>query len=177
MSRLSWVQKFYWSNFAKPSQDRALFKTLVTSEISSVLEIGVGDGQRIRRVAKLAQVPDDVERLRYVGTDEFEAADDGRPHLTLKHAHQLVGRLSLRATLIPGDFSSAIPRVAHKIGPSDLLIVNGGMDPLNPTLSPICNWLNRLAHASSVMLACQEPGDELAVVDLSPIELPLQRAA
>lgn len=177
MNRLSWVQKLYWSNFAKPVQDRALFKALVNHEIASVLEIGVGDGQRMRRISRLAQLPSEAESLRYVGTDEFEAASDNHAHLSLKHAHQLAGRLSLRATLIPGDLNSALPRVAHKIGPSDLLVVNGGLDPFNPTLSPLCGWMNRLAHQSSIVLACEQPGQDLVSIDLGFLELPHHRAA
>ncbi|MCR9293031.1 MAG: hypothetical protein NXI32_09960 [bacterium] len=177
MSRLSWLERLYWSNFGKPSEDRALFKILIKHEIGSVLEIGIGCGDRMRRIAKLAQLPADATTLRYVGTDEFEAARDDQAHLSLKQAHQLAGRLDIKASLIPGDALAAVPRVAHKIGASDLIIVNGGLDPANPLDSSIGPWLNRIAHHATFLLACREPGQELIQVDLGVLDLPLSRAA
>ncbi len=116
MSRPSWLQKIYWTRFAKPVEDRELFKQLLSHPLSSILEIGVADGARMRRIAKLAQRSAGCEVLRYIGTDEFESAKDGKRHLSLKQAHQLAGQLGFKASLIPGDIHSAIPRVAHKLG-------------------------------------------------------------
>lgn len=176
MSRLSWLHKLWWAHLGKPAQERALFRQLLCQEIGSVLEIGVGDGQRMKRIAKLAQLPAGTESLRYIGTDEFEAATSGR-HLSLKQAHQIAGGLGFRASLIPGDIASAIPRVAHKMGTSDLIIVDGGLDPADPQTGLIGGWLNRLAHARSTVLACRETGGNLVVVDQSLLDLPVTRAA
>lgn len=177
MSRLSWLQKIYWSNFGKPVGDRALFRVLAKYEIGSVLEIGVGNGARMRRLAKLAQMPPGCECLRYVGTDEFEAAQDSRSHMSLKQAHQVAGRLNMKACLIPGDLSAAVPRVAHKVGASDLIIVDGGIDPESPLSGPVGPWLNRIGHATTILLGCCEPGQELIRVDSSLLDLPANRAA
>lgn len=176
MSRLSWLQKFYWTHFGKPVEERALISQLIQHPIGSVLEIGVGDGQRMQRIAKLVQLTPGAESLRYIGTDEFESAPGGR-HLSLKQAHQLATQLGFKASLIPGDACSAIPRVAHKMGACDMVIIDGGLDPSQPLSGPIGAWLNRLAHASSIVLASQDCGGTLSLVDLQQLDLPSRVAA
>jgi hypothetical protein len=177
MSRLSWLQKTYWTRIAKPLEERELFRQLVNRPVDSILEVGVGDGRRMQRIAKLVQVSDAAQGLRYIGIDEFESARDANRHLSLKQAHQLAKQLGFKASLIPGETASAIPRVAHKMGASDLLIIDGGLDPSQPLDGFIGGWLNRLAHDQSVVLACSQPGGMLAVVDSSRLELPRRAAA
>ena len=177
MGRPSWLQKIYWTRFAKPVEDRELFKQLLIHPLSSLLEIGVGDGARMRRIAKLVQLRAGCEALRYIGTDEFESALDSQQHLSLKQAHQLAGQLGFKASLIPGDVTAAVPRVAHKLGASDLLVINGGLDPQQPLAHPLGSWLNRLAHSESIVLACQQPGGALQLVDVRQLELPRRAAA
>lgn len=177
MSRPSWLQKIYWTRFAKPVEDRELFKQLLSHPISSILEIGVGDGARMRRLAKLVQRTLDCEALRYIGTDEFESSKDGQRHLSLKQAHQLAAHLGFKASLIPGDVNSAIPRVAHKLGVSDMIIIDGGLDPVQPLANFLGSWLNRLAHQDTIILACQERGGPLLLVDRQLLDLPKRIAA
>lgn len=166
MSRPSWLQKMYWSYLGKPTEERALFKVLLNRPVSSVLEIGVGNGTRTRRIARLLGLTCGAEAVRYIGTDEFESAQDSQKHLSLKQAHQLVGALGFeKASLIPGDVVAALPRVAHKFGASDLVIVDGGLDPSSPATSSVFGWLNRIAHDGSIVVACQKSGGELVEID------------
>ena len=177
MSRQSWLQKIYWSRFAKPAEERALFKFLIDHPISSVLEIGVGDGARMRRLAQLVNLASQTEQLRYIGIDEFESAQDGGRHLTLKQAHQLTSQLGFKASLIPGNVQSAIPRVAHKMGTSDLVIINGGLDLDYPLVGHIGGWINRIAHSRSTVIASTRPGGELVVIESHKLDLPVVVAA
>jgi hypothetical protein len=164
MSRLTWIQRVYWTRFSKPVSDRELVRQLIDNPISSLLEIGVGRGERMQRIAQLVTLTADSERLRYIGVDEFEAAKDGGAHLTLKAAHQVASQVGFKASLIPGDIKSAMPRVAHKFGASDLIVIDGGLDPTQPDASPIAPWLNRIAHDGSIVLACAQPGQTLTLV-------------
>jgi len=161
---LTWIQRVYWTRFSKPISDRELIRQLIGKPISSLLEIGVGLGERMHRIAQLVTLTADTERLRYIGVDEFEAAKDGGPHLTLKTAHQIASQVGFKASLIPGDIKSALPRVAHKFGASDLIVIDGGLDPAQPHASPITSWLNRIAHDNSIILACAQPGQTLTLV-------------
>lgn len=176
MSRLNWFQRFYWQKLAKPASEREMFRMLLAQPIASVLEIGVGNGQRMKRIVQLAQLKPNVTQLRYVGVDGFESAKDGGVHLTLKQAHQQATSLGLRANLIPGDLRSAMPRVAHKIGCSDLIIVDGEFDPMAPLTGPIGQWLFHITHADSVLLAAPARGQALVRVEL-PSETTLRIAA
>lgn len=158
MGRLNWFQRFYWQKLAKPVAERELFRFLISQPISSVLEIGVGNGERMKRIVQLAELAPNVTQLRYVGVDGFESAKDGGVHLTLKQAHQQATQLGLRANLIPGDLRSAMPRVAHKIGASDLIIVDAEFDVVRPLSGPIGQWLRHITHADSVLLAAPRDG-------------------
>lgn len=177
MNRPSWLQKIYWTRFAKPAEERVLFRELLKRPVGSILEIGVGDCQRMRRIAKLARLSNDVEKVRYIGTDEFESAQDGGRHLSLKQAHQIVGQLGFKASLIPGDATSAIPRVAHKFGASDVVVINGGLDVNQPLAGFVGGWLNRLAHDGSVVLACHQAGSPLSIVPAHLLQTSLPEAA
>ena len=121
MSRLTWIQRVYWTRFSKPLSDRALVRQLIDKPIASLLEIGIGRGERMHRISQLVTLTAGCERLRYIGVDEFEAAKDGGTHMSLKTAHQLASQVGFKASLIPGDLQSAMPRVAHKFGASDLM--------------------------------------------------------
>lgn len=178
MSRPSWLQKVYWNYFGKPVQERALFRVLLDRPVSSILEIGVGDGARMRRIAKLARIAGSTDAVRYIGTDEFESAEDRSRHMTLKNAYQLASQLGFKkASLIPGSPLTALPRVAHKLGISEVVIIDGGLDPLDPLSGVVGGWLNRLAHADSAVLACRQPGEELVLVDSQLLNLPIRIAA
>ncbi len=177
MSRPNWLQKIYWNNFGKPVRERALHQALLNSRFSSVLEIGVGEGARMRRIAQLIQPSSGTDTIRYIGTDEFESATDGERHLTLKQAHQLASQLGFKASLIPGDATSALPRVAHKLGVGDLVIINGGLDLTSPSTGPIGTWLNRVAHEGSTVVASQDSESPLTLVDMSWLNQAIRAAA
>lgn len=167
MSLPGWWQRFYWTRLAKPVEDRALFGYLLERPYRSVLEVGMGDGQRLRRLARLIQIPPDVDRIRYIGTDEFESAEDRQGHMRLKDAHRLAGQLGFRVALVPGPMESTMMRVAHKFGPSDLVIINGGWDPEHPHDCIAGRWLPHIAHEGSVILASKQPG-----ATLQPLAIP-----
>lgn len=177
MSRPSWLQKLYWSFLSKPVEERELVKFLLQQPISSVLEVGVGDGSRMQRIAKLVQLTAGTEQLRYIGIDPFEAATDGRVHLRLKQAHQLATQLGFKASLVPGDHASAIPRVAHKMAACDLVIIDGGLNPQSPAAGTVASWMNRLSHPNSTIIACNQPGEQLCRVPLSSFETSSGRMA
>lgn len=165
----NWLQKQYWTRIAKPAEDRALFQHLVSETVGSILEVGIGLGQRMKQIAKLAELPSNVEQLKYIGTDEFEAAADAKKHLSLKQAHQIAGSLGFKATLIPGDIQSAIPRVAHKMGAVDLIIADGYVDPTNPLDSFLGQWLGHLAHEKTMIIVSASRGDVLQCIAASSL--------
>lgn len=178
MSRPSWLQKIYWSHFAKPVEERALFSHLLSTPVDSLLELGVGLGERMKRIAKLAQ-PHSKD-IRFVGTDPFESSPAGRAHLPLKQAHQVAGRLGklgFRASLIPGDVQAALPRVAHKFGVFDLIIINEGFDASQPDAGVIGPWLDRIAHQDTVIFYSAHEGGPLEKIAFRELSRSSNQAA
>lgn len=164
-------------HFGQPVQQRDLFRFLIRTPVRSILEVGIGNCQRMKCIAKLVHTPAGVEEVRYIGTDEFEAAVESSGHVSLKQAHQIAGGLGFKASLIPGDVASAVPRVAHKMGASDLIIVDGGLDPQNPMASALGPWFNHLTHESTVVFGCRDKGDKLVKINLALTKQDASRAA
>lgn len=176
MGRRSWFSRLYWTKFAKPVEQRALYQFLINHPISSVLEIGVGSGLRMQLISQLVTLLPGTEQLRYIGVDEFESSTNW-VHLTLKEAHRIASQLGFKASLIPGTVQSAVPRVAHKFSPSDLIIVDGGIDLDRPTSGPVGGWLNRLAHSRSTVIASGTQGGPMVILPSQSLDLPIVKAA
>lgn len=153
MSRLSWTKRFYWRYLSKPASERALFLHVLENPVASILEIGLGNGERFARVIPLCSKPNGVTQIRYAGVDPFESAQAGTPHLPLKTAHRNLAELGVKANLIPGDTIAAIARVANVVLPSDLVIIDGRWNSGDEISQAIHQWLPRLCHDHSTIFA------------------------
>lgn len=168
MARLSWTQRLYWRYFSKPVGHRPLYLYAIENPVQSILEIGIGNGERIKQVLTLCSTPEGGQ-IRYAGVDPFESATDGRSHLPLKSAHRMLAEFGVRTHLIPGDPTNALPRVAHTILPSDLVIIDGEWQSNSAQGNAIQTWLPRLCHAKSAIFASTTTGGPLVRVP-APVE-------
>lgn len=159
MGRVSWVQRLYWRYLAKPVACRELFLYAIDHPIGSILEIGMGDGERIRSLLPLCRVPEGTVRLRYAGIDPFESG--GEVRLSLKGAHRLMQELGVKAQLIPGDWCTGVVRAAHTFLPSDLVIIDGHWGSGSEISDILSQWLPRLCHTKSAVFASQNEGGKL----------------
>ena len=166
MPRLSWVQRLYWRYISKPVSERALFLHVCENPFASVLEIGIGSGERIKQVLPLCILPEGVTQIRYVGVDPFESAGPGVPHMNLKSAHRMLAEFGVKAHLIPGDPTNALARVAHTVLPSDLIIIDGSWGDESQQGIAITYWLPRLCHSKSTIFAAAVQGGVLQKVEL-----------
>lgn len=164
MARLSWTQRLYWRYLSKPVSERDLFLHVLENPVGSVLELGIGSGDRVQRLLPLLQKPEGIQQVRYAGVDPFESAPQGTPHLNLKQAHRMLAELGVKAHLIPGDIRSALQRVAHTVLPSDLVIIDGEWGVDSDAGKAIETWLPRLCHANSTIFASNKRGDKLLSV-------------
>ncbi len=153
MARLSWFQQTYWRHFAKPAENRALFRYLLENPIGSILEIGVGRGERMKQILSLFSLKTEAKQLRYTAVDLFESGEKLHGHLKLKDAHRLLAERSVKAHLIPGDASNALPRVVHLVMPSDLIVIDSGWGESSHDGQALAQWLPRLAHQGSAIFA------------------------
>lgn len=175
MARLSWTQRLYWRYLSKPVSQRALFLHAIEHPVGSILEIGIGSGERIKQVLSLCNMPEGVTQIRYAGVDPFESAGAGVPHMNLKAAHRMLSEFGVKAHLIPGEPAGALARVAHTVLPSDLIIIDGCWGADAAQQKAITDWLPRLCHAKSTIFATSTPGGKLETIPL-PATAPEQSA-
>ena len=125
MSAANLRQACYLLWFCRPSSDRQLFRAIKRQAPVRIVEFGVGDGTRAKRMLQLAQRFQSAP-IQYAGIDLFEA-DESRPYLriSLKQAYRDLLQLGVRPRLIPGDLVSAVTRSANALGDTDLLVVDG----------------------------------------------------
>lgn len=171
MARLSWLQRLYWQHLSKPAAERQVFLHVLEQPIHSILEIGLGSGDRISRVVPLCIRPADGRPIRYTAIDPFESLSEG--HLSLKSAHRLLTELGLKAQLIPGEPASAVARVAHSVLPSDLILIDGYWSDTGENGQAIRQWLPRLCHSQSAIFASSRPGGPLERIEIPSNALPL----
>jgi len=161
MARVSWMQRLYWRYLSKPAAFRDLYLHAIDHPVGSILEIGMGSGQRIQAILGLCQLPPEVKHLRYAAVDPFESAGTGGHHLSLKAAHRMLSERGVKAHLIPGDVVSGVMRVAHTVLPSDLVLIEGLWNNGSPEAETIAQWLPRLCHSRSVIFASSTFGGKL----------------
>ena len=166
MARLSWLQRLYWRYLAKPASCRNLFLYAAENSVSSILEIGMGNGARISSLVPLCKSVGSSTGLRYAALDPFESGAGGR--LSLKGAHRLLNELGLKAHLIPGDPTSGILRVAHTVLPSDLVIIDGCWGDGSEQAKTLEQWLPRLCHRDSGVFVSSQEGGALQRIATPP---------
>jgi hypothetical protein len=176
MAKLSWFHRIYWQHMAKPAEYRPLFRYLVDNPVSSVLEIGVGPGERMKQILSLYSLKPDAKQLRYTAVDLFESGENSQGHLKLKDAHRVLAEKSVKAHLIPGDAANALPRVAHTVMPSDLIVIDAGWNVSTIEGNAIAQWLPRLSHQDSAIFARSNSKQSLLRIE-TPSESLVLRAA
>jgi hypothetical protein len=94
-----------------------------------LLEIGIGTGERARRLIAMARAMNPGQAVRYAGIDLFELRrpDDGSG-MSLKLAHRSFVDSGAKVQLIPGDPRAALARSANALGVFDLVLVAADQD-------------------------------------------------
>ena len=158
MARQNWFQKLYWKYLSKPITERALLLHVIENPPSSILEIGMGSGERIQRLLNLIATASDGKPIRYTGVDPFESRSGQQALLTLKGAHRIFTERGIKAHLVPGEPTGALARVAHSVLPSDLILIDGYIGQGDADADAIAQWLPRLCHVQSTIFAAQNAG-------------------
>lgn len=128
MAAAGLLKSIYLRYFSQPVAERILYRAIARHKFSRIVELGIGQGVRTRRIIELA-VGGRPQEVRYTGIDLFEARDAASPGLTLKAAHQQLRPLGAKVQLVPGDSFSALARVANSLSGTQLLIVSADQDP------------------------------------------------
>jgi hypothetical protein len=151
------LRYYYLTWFSQPAADRPLYKLVSKQPIRSIVEIGVGQGVRTRRLFELAVKPvHAAEPLRYTGIDLFEARHaEVPPALSLKQAHSQLKTDHVQLQLVPGDPLMALSRAANSLAGTDLLIIS--LDQHSPALQQAWRFVPRMLHAKSLVYV-EHPG-------------------
>lgn len=168
MSPGEWWAAFRLLRLSKPAGDRPLYRSLRSRPIASVLEIGVGSEQRLRRLIDWNRRQGGT-LVRYAAIDPFES--EGRA--PLKDVHRRCAALQLKPILVPGPVAVGLPRVASTVGAVDLVIINEHLDQFSePRVQAM---LPRILGPATLALAVVPAGGRvLQPVDL--LERPLSRS-
>lgn len=166
------LRYYYLAWFSQPAADRPLYKTLRSRTIRSIVEIGIGQGLRTRRMFEVAlKHCHHEEPLRYTGIDLFEARGNSVPGLTLKQAYARLQHDRVQIKLVPGDPLMALSRAANSLTGTDLVIIS--LTERGDALDQAWRYVPRMLHDDSLVyleVPGKKPGETRFTL-LKPIEI------
>jgi hypothetical protein len=139
-----------------------LYRILRRNPCRSIVEMGIGRGERTLRLLRVARRFCPSETLRYTGIDLFESRPQAGGGLKLKEAHQRLQLPGVKVQLAPGDPFSALSRMANNLRDTDLLIIGTDQNP--DSVARAWYYVPRMLHAQSLVLWEQDgpsPGSKL----------------
>ena len=122
-------RRLWLTRFSQPARERPLYRHVLKTPPTRMIELGVGTlGRTERLLSLLRSVSPAVERS-YVGLDRFE----GRlpvdpPGVTLKQAHQRLHGLA-KVQLVPGNIDTSLSKLCNHLGAFDLVLIAADNDP------------------------------------------------
>lgn len=139
---------FYLAYFSKPAGDRLLYRAIRKRRVRKILEMGIGSGQRARRMIEAARPAMPLGSVSFTGIDLFELRSpaDG-PGISLKMAHRQLAKTGARVRLVPGEPVSALARTANSLGAFDLIVISA--DQEGESLAKLWFYVPRLVHEAT----------------------------
>lgn len=150
VSKLSGLRYLHMCWLAKPVEDRLIYKTIKKQQIKSIVEFGLGDGQRCEKLIQVCQKFADGEQVRYTGIDLFESRPESEPQISLLTMHKRLNKTGAKVKLVPGDPESATARVANSLAGTDLILLT--CDQSLDELDRFWFFLPRMVHDQSTLL-------------------------
>lgn len=157
MSAASLLKYCYLAYFAKPVAERRLYRLVRRKQIQRIVELGIGDATRARRLIEIAQRYHEPQTVTYAGIDMFEARSEDQPELSLKQAYRQLTPTAAHLQLLPGDPYGALARAANSLLETDLLII--GADQDEASLERAWFYVPRMLHSGSSVFV-EHVGDD-----------------
>ncbi|MBS0210785.1 MAG: hypothetical protein JSS27_17730 [Planctomycetes bacterium] len=158
----AWRAKLgYWYQlgFAKPAHERVLLRAIWEAGVARILELGLGNGQRAKRLIELAQSRSPEAQIAYSGIDLFEMRKpEHGAGMSLKLAHRHFTATGARVRLLPGDPFSALSAAANSLGPHDLVLI--GADQNAAALEKTWFYVPRVLSPEAQVFVESRTGDE-----------------
>lgn len=170
MSQVNTLGFFYLAHLSLPLKDRVLYQAARKHRVRRVLEIGLEDGTRLKRMLSVLAghaAPGDVV---YSVIDLFESRPStSQPAFSLKEIHQLLTAAGVRSRLVPGDPHAALARAANAIGPVDLIVLSSQAD--SAAMASAWFYMPRLLHEGTLVFQEQGSGFLARMESLSHAEI------
>lgn len=128
LSLSNFLRSKYLFHFSKPVADRALLKAIHGQPIRAIVEIGVGTGDRTRKILEVTGWTAGDAPRKYTGIDLFEARPQGDKGLALKEAFNTLKTPNVKMQFVPGDPYQALARTANMLAGSDLIVLSADLD-------------------------------------------------
>lgn len=150
MSKLTGLRFFHLCWLAKPKADRVVYKTIKNQNVTSIVEIGLADGQRCEKMIQVAQKFSEGQPVQYTGIDLFDSREASETAVSLLDMHKRLNKTGAKVKLIPGDAESATARVANSLAGTDLIVLT--TDKSLDELDRFWFFLPRMVHENSQLL-------------------------
>lgn len=175
MSVSDYLRLRYLTHLSKPIGDRLIYRVIHQRQLRTILEVGLGTGQRATRMIEVAALQRPLSEIQYTGVDLFE----GRPAtasagLSLKEAHCLLKATGARVRLLPGDSLSVLTQAASSLRGIDLVVISA--DQQDEALARAWFYLPRVLHPQSLVLLA-EGGEEGTFRSMSMAEIETRAVA
>jgi hypothetical protein len=162
------LETFYLLHLSKPASDRAIYQAIRENDSRTLLEVGMGTGQRAIRMIRLARGKPDASPIVYTGIDAFESKHESRTRagprpsdqvpLSLKDAYRMLRRTGASLRLLPGNPLQAFSHAANSLGKIDLVVISADVD--RAAMATAWFFVPRVLHARSlVFLEERRPAD------------------
>jgi hypothetical protein len=166
LSIINRLKFFHFLHFSATDTDRPVYQAIRRDQVRSILELGVGDGQRALRMIQVAAMDVPVAEVCFTGIDPFEAQQaPGEPSLPLKAAFRMLRETGARVRLLPGDLLDTLIQNANRLGQVDLLILSRHLPP--EQLTQAWFFVPRLLHGRSLVYLEKQSGK--GEVSLQPV--------
>lgn len=152
MAAAGFLKSLYLRYLSKPASDRRIFTAIARGKVSRIVEVGVGNAFRARRMIEMAQ-RNHGENVRYTGIDLFEARENGTTGLPLKLAYQRLRATGAKVQLVPGDPFAGLARTANTLSGTQLLVVSADQD--EQSLKRAWFYVPRMLSPQAVVLVEQ----------------------
>ena len=158
---IGWLGALWLTRFSRPAGERVVLRAVRRGGVHRILELGLGTLRRTERLLSLAA--SSAGAVHYVGLARFEGRlPSDPPGVTLKQAHQRLGRLG-RVQLVPGNVDTSLARLCNHLGTFDLVLVAADNDPRH--LERSWFFIQRLmSSATTVLVETDVPGAADGVV-------------
>lgn len=141
------LNRFISRGSRRPSHDRRVYREVVNRKLRRFVEIGMGRGERARRLISLADRHAADTPISYTGIDLFEDRPHASRGMSLKEAHRGLAATGAQVRLLPGEPARALARCVNELRGTDLLLIS--RDYEWPQVAAAWHFLPRFLHDKS----------------------------